>query len=560
MIVRLKSLFSRRPETGTKTAPEPEPAIPLAPPGQEAAPLPQYAGAKPGILKRLLSWRKKEAETSASPVNAGAEPETVEAAPSVPALETYLVNEPYASITLEASNPPRYVVGEAALTRGEESLLKELKTRLYEVIDIPYTTPEETTGYLRKRVEDMLRDFRIRLEPERMGRIMYYILRDLTGYGKLDPIIRDKSIEDISADGPGINVYVYHRRFGSLETNVSFTRDELDALIYKLAQRSGRHISLARPLLDASLPTKDRLQLSIGDEVTTRGSTLTIRKFRETPFTPIDLINFGTISLEMCAYFWMAVENGFNILFAGGTASGKTSMLNALSMFIPVNSKIVSIEDTREVNLLHQNWIPGVTREGEGKRQIEMFDLLRSALRQRPEYLLVGEIRGREAYTLFQAMATGHFTLSTVHADSVEAVVRRLTKPPIDVPLMLLDSLNVVVLLGMVRIGENRARRCTGVAEIIDIDFENEMLRTNMVFSWRPDEFSFTGESRLFERIMRKLSMTEEQLSREFTRRMDILRILQERGVNDFHKIARVFFECNVNPQEAERKLKEGLI
>ncbi len=492
---------------------------------------------------------------------AGEPKEAAAPTPAIPeegALETYAVNEPFAFVSVTNTKPPRYIIQEVALTAGEKELLNELKTRLYEVVDTTFTGTDETEAYLRNKVMTILQDFRIELIPESMERIMYYITRDFIGYGKMDAVFRDKSIEDISVDGPDINLYVYHRRYGSLETNLRFNTEELDSLIYKMAQRSGRHISLANPMLGASLPTKDRLQLSMGDEVTTRGSTFTIRKFREVPFSPIDMIKFGSISLEMAAYFWMAVENGSNILFAGGTASGKTSMLNAISMYIPASSKIVSIEDTREINLRHQNWIPTVTREGSESRRIEMFDLLRAALRQRPEYILVGEVRGREAYTLFQAMATGHFTLSTFHGDSVNAVVRRLTKAPIDVPLMLLDSLDIIVLLGMVKIGVSRGRRITGIVEVTGVDFDNETLTTNQVFSWRPDEFTFSGESRLFEKIMRKLNINEEEVSKEFSRRLQILKLLIEQKITDFERLSEVFFQFSVDPDETERKVREG--
>jgi len=393
-----------------------------------------------------------------------------------------------------------------------------------------------------------------------MEKIMYYVMRDLIGYGRLDPVLRDKRAEDISADGPGIPVFVYHHNYGSLKTNIAFNREELDSLIYKLAQRSGRHISMARPLLDASLPSQDRLQLSIGSEVTTRGSTFTIRKFRETPFTPIELINLGTLSAEMAVYFWLAVENGFNILIAGGTASGKTTFLNTISMFIPPSCKIVSIEDTREINLLHQNWIPSVTRDTVERGSIEMFDLLRTALRQRPEYLLVGEVRGREAYTLFQAMATGHITFSTLHADSVEAVVKRLTKPPIDVPLMLLDSIDIVALVSMVKVGDTRARRCTKVIEVTGADFDSETLKTNEVFRSTAGSFQFSGESKVFLKTMEKLNMSEEELSAEYARRLRIMNRLCEHKVNDFYTLSRLLFDYSICPDEVEKGLLQGEI
>jgi flagellar protein FlaI len=473
-------------------------------------------------------------------------------------IETYPVNEPYAYIAIEDSQPPVYRVCEVSLTRGEEELLKEIRAWLYEVINVDFASLDKTEDFLRQKVQELIGDFRIRLEPSSMEKIMYYVTRDMIGYDRLDPIMRDKKVEDISADGPGIPVYVYHRSHGSLETNIIFSQTELDSLIYKLAQRSGRHISVARPLLDASLPNRDRLQLSIGTQITTRGSTFTIRKFREVPFTPIDLISLGTISVEMAVYFWLAVENGFNILIAGGTASGKTTFLNSVSMFIPPNSKVVSIEDTREINLLHENWIPSVTRDTEDRGTIEMFDLLRTALRQRPEYLLVGEVRGREASTLFQAMSTGHVTFSTVHADSVQSLVKRLTKPPIDIPLMLLDSIDIIAVVSMIKSGDMRMRKCMSVIEVTDVDFANETLKTKTVFRHNIGNFQFSGESKVFLEIMERLNMTEEQLSAEFARRTRIIRYLFERKMNDFYTFSKLLFDYSKNPEAVEKSLLQG--
>ncbi len=472
--------------------------------------------------------------------------------------EVYPVNEPYAYIAIEATRPPIYRVCEVELTKGELELLKEIKLRLYEMLSVDFASVNHVEDFLKQKVEEIIQDFSIRLSPRSLDRIMYYLARDLMGYGRVDAVLRDKRVENISADGPGIPVYVYHHNYGSLQTNIVFSREELDSLIYKLSQRGGRHISLARPLVDASLPSQDRLQLSIGSEITTKGSTFTVRKFRELPYTPVELVSLGTLSVEMAAYFWLAVENGFNILIVGGTATGKTTFLNSIAMFIPPNSKIVSIEDTREINLLQQNWIPSLTREATERGGIEMYDLLRSALRQRPEYILVGEVRGREAYTLFQAMATGHITISTLHADSVEAVVKRLTKAPIDVPLMLLDSLDIVAVLSMAKLGGNRARRCTSVMEVTDVDFDNETLKTNEVFQWTPAGFQFSGQSKVFRETMGKLNIGEEELSWEFARRVGVVNWLCERNVTDFHTLSRLLFEYSIRPDEVEKSLQEG--
>jgi flagellar protein FlaI len=473
-------------------------------------------------------------------------------------VELYPVNAPFAYVVIQATSPPKYAVHEVPLTEGEQELLKEIKTYLYETLDISFSGLVKPEEFLREQVKEVVSKFNLEgaLSPASIDKILYYITRDFVGYGRLDPLIKDKMAEDISADGPDIPLYVYHRNYSSIETDVIFTKDELNALIYRLSQRSGRHISMARPLLDASLPNHDRLQLSIGAEVTTRGSTFTIRKFREVPFSPINLVVHGTFSLEMMAYLWMAVEHGANILIAGGTASGKTTVLNAVAMFIPPESKIVSIEDTREINLLHQNWIPAVTRQvEEGGHAIEMYDLLRTALRQRPEYVLVGEVRGVEAHTLFQAMATGHITMSTMHAESADTVVKRLTKHPIDVPLMLLDSLDIIAIQRQVKVGDRSVRRCTKILEVTGIDFEEETLKTNELFVWRPDTFEFTGESKLFVKIMEKLNITEDELIAEFARRRRILDAMQQQGMDDFQSLNRVLLDYSIDPEATEKRI-----
>ncbi len=478
--------------------------------------------------------------------------------------EIYPVHEPYAFVLIEATQPPKYKVLEIPLTEGELQLLNEVKTYLYETLDIGFDGSMNPEEVIKKKVEDVVKEFDLEglVSYKGMDKVMYYLRRDFIGYGRLDPIIRDPMAEDISADGPGIPLYIYHRNYSSIESDLIFTEAELDALIYRLSQRAGRHISLAKPLLDASLPTKDRLQLSIGNEITTRGSTFTIRKFKEIPFTPIDLVNHGTFSTEMMAYLWMAVDNGANILIAGGTASGKTTALNAIATFIPPESKIISIEDTREINLLHQNWIPAVTREvEEGGHSIEMFDLLRTALRQRPEYVLVGEVRGKEAHTLFQAMATGHITLSTIHAESAETVVRRLTKHPINVPLMLLDGLDIIAIQRMIKLGDRTVRRCTKIIEVTGLDFEAEALKTNELFIWRPKGvFEFSGESKVFLKIMDKLNLTEAELSEEFMRRNRCLVEMQKRGMTDFRALNNFLHEYKNDPEDAEKRILENAL
>jgi type IV secretory pathway ATPase VirB11/archaellum biosynthesis ATPase/ERCC4-type nuclease len=318
-------------------------------------------------------------------------------------------------------------------------------------------------------------------------------------------------------------------------------------------------------MLDATMPDGSRIQMTLSNEVTTKGSTFTIRKFRADPFTPPDLIQLNTLSADMLAYFWLAVENRVNALIAGGTASGKTTILNALSLFIPREAKIVSIEETREINLPHPNWIPGVSRSGFGEivankmvGEIDMYDLMKAALRQRPEYILVGEIRGREAYVLFQAMATGHATYSTVHADSAKSLIHRLEGKPIDIPRIMLNSLDIVSIHITTRVKGKRVRRCKQIIEIIDIDPTTKEILTNEVFRWDPieDKFIYTGKSYVLEGIRARWDMSKEEITREIRQRAEVLDWMRNSDVRTFKEVAKAISRYTENSTDFLKKMK----
>jgi flagellar protein FlaI len=302
-------------------------------------------------------------------------------------------------------------------------------------------------------------------------------------------------------------------------------------------------------MLDATMPDGSRIQMTLSSEITTKGSTFTIRKFRSDPITPVDLINYNTMSVDILAYLWMVVEHGLNAMIAGGTASGKTSVLNAISLFIPHESKIVSIEETREINLPHSNWIPGVTRLGFGEiindrlvGEIDLFDLMKAALRQRPEYILVGEIRGREAYVLFQAMATGHTTYSTMHADSTQKLVNRLEGKPINVPRQMMQSLDIVAIQINVKKEGKNVRRTHKIVEIIDIDSDTQEIVTNEVFQWDSvtDDFIYNSRSYSLEIIREKIGFSSDEIQSEFENRKEILLWMQRNHIRDFKQVAHI--------------------
>ena len=324
-----------------------------------------------------------------------------------------------------------YYVVEPRITQYDLDVIASTKKVLEERLDIDFFKLGEikAKSMLSEETRSIL-SMNPSLDPEKQDTLRYYLERDIVGLGKIEPIMNDPNIEDVSCDGVNIPIYVYHRNpnLGSIKTNVAFTsNEELNGFVIKLSQRCKKSISIAEPLLDASLPDGSRIQATLGTDIARKGSNFTIRKFSEQPLTPCHMLRYGTLNSTQLAYLWLAIENGQSMLISGGTATGKTSMLNALSLFIKPSLKIVSIEDTPELRLPHPHWIPEVARTPlsiEGTiGEVSLFDLLKASLRQRPDYIVMGEVRGKEAFVLFQQMATGHPSLATIHAASINQLV-----------------------------------------------------------------------------------------------------------------------------------------
>ncbi|MDD1674249.1 MAG: Flp pilus assembly complex ATPase component TadA, partial [Methanomicrobiales archaeon] len=485
---------------------------------------------------------------------------TLKPEPGVEEIELYPVNEPYAYIRVTYDNATHeytYKVLEPELTEAERDLLSELKERLFETLDINTKdiTRQAARSALRGAVDEIIADYGISLTPVSREKILYNIEKDFLGDGLVDAIMHDKYIEDISCDGVNSQIFTYHTSYENIKTNLVYRNaNELDSFVTKLAQRAGKYISIAEPMLDATMSDGSRIQMTLGQEVTAHGSTFTIRKFREEPITPTDLIEWSTFSPLSIAYLWLAVENGKSAIFAGGTASGKTTSLNAISLFIPPAAKVITLEDTRELKLPHPNWIPSITRssfDSAGKGEIDMYELLRAALRQRPEYLLVGEVRGREALTLFQAMSTGHVTYSTMHADSVASVVHRLENPPLDVPRNMLSALKLVSVQVQARVGGQRIRRNKQIIEILDIDPRTNELITNEVFRWNPasDEIRYSGKSFILEEIMEDRGWSEARMREELKRRQELLEWMRLKMIRHYTDVAKMLISYHRDPE-----------
>jgi flagellar protein FlaI len=407
-----------------------------------------------------------------------------------------------------------------------------------------------------------------RISKESQRKIYYHIFREYIGYHLIDIIMKDEGIEDVSCDGPDVPIFLYHKKYEEITTNVQFENsEELDSFVVRLAQICGKQISIFSPIVDGKLPDGSRLQATLARTVT-KESTFTIRRFRSNPLTPIDLIQYQSLSLDMAAYFWIAIENSSSILFCGGTASGKTTALNALSLFIPSAYKVITIEDTREISLPHKNWIAGTTRQGfsvsddKTGKDIDMFDLIRAALRQRPKVIMVGEVRGREAYSLFQAMSTGHTAYSTVHASDIHTLIQRLENPPIELPRALLTSLDIIVFQNAIDIGKKSVRRMTSVTEVIKLDPETNQLIFMEPFHWvskTDDRFESGGGSKILNVIRLQNSWTEEDLEKELENRKTILQWMIQTNKRDYREVGRIVAEYENHPQELLARAKEEL-
>ena len=484
-------------------------------------------------------------------------------------LDFYPLMEPfaYAEIIRDTKTlDRRYILMEIGLSGEESKNLEFIKETLSGFTsDTDELESKGKEKYLMEKVGQIIEDYMLEMGEESKKKIKYFLKKKFLGLDRLEPIMKDPNIEDISCDGSDVSLFLYHRIHGSLKSNVKFEdEDELSAFVIRLSQKCGKHISIASPMLDATMPDGSRIQMTLSDEVTTRGSTFTIRKFKEYPFSPADLIEFNTMSSDMMAYLWMAVENGISALFAGGTASGKTSSLNALALFIPPEAKIVSIEETREINLPHHNWIPGVSRSGFGEvvgdrivGEIDLYDLMKAALRQRPEYILVGEIRGKEAYVLFQAMATGHTTYSTVHADSAKSLIHRLEGKPINIPRIMLQALDIICIQGTSRVKDKRVRRCKHIIEIIDIDSTTKEILTNEVFRWDPveDKFIYSGKSYILERIRAEKELSREKMTSEIKSRATLMEWMRKENIKDFKEVAAMIANYIENPLEVMKNI-----
>jgi archaeal flagellar protein FlaI len=449
-----------------------------------------------------------------------------------------------------------YDIEEPLLNSIEEEYRQRILEAMREMINFDIIVEKDMDGlleYIDQRFKFLAIELGIDMSYESYKKIYYYLCRDFVGFNEIEPMLRDYFIEDIENNGADTPVYIVHRMYRNLKTNIIFhDLDRLEGFVEKLAQRSGQYISYANPILDGSLPDGSRVNATYTKDISSKGPTFTIRKFTKEPWTPPQLISFNTLSPEMVAYLWMLIQYKMNILITGGTSSGKTTLLNAIAFFIPPEARVVSIEDTRELNLPRDNWLPSVSRTSSGIRGIgavSLFDLLRSSFRQNPDYVIVGEVRGREASVLFQGMASGHSSLSTIHSDSVESVIRRLETPPIELPPTLLNVLDCVCIMTHAIVNKEETRRLREIVEIIDVNPEGVAL-TNTPFVWNPvdDTFYSKRNSKVFEKISTRYGLGVQELDIEFRRRTQLLYEIYRRKIFEFKKVEQIVNEYYKRP------------
>ncbi len=437
----------------------------------------------------------------------------------------------------------RYDLFDKRSGKTEKGLIETLRTLLEDDDEHADTGTYQLEGLKTRPEPAILADDPDTLTEYQVEKLLYVLKRNFLGYELIDPIKHDINVEDISCDGYNSPVFVYHSGYEQIISNIYHGKEELDDFVIKLAQRSGKGISKRLPQVDTTLPDGSRAQLTLGEEVSDHGTNYTIRQFKDVPFTPIDLINWNTFSLDEMAFLWLAIENHKSLIFAGGTASGKTTSLNAVSLFIPSNTKIVSIEDTREVELPQRNWIASVTRPSfsdDDQGDVDEFDLLEAALRQRPDYIVMGEIRGEEGRTLFQVMSTGHTTYTTFHADSVDEVLKRFTTDPINVSKTMFTALDLVSIQTQTRVQGQKVRRNKSLTEINHYEAEHDEINVQDVYQWQAetDEYLKMGESNTLEEIKFDRGWSDEKLEEELFKRQLILAYLIKNDLNTYAEVA----------------------
>ncbi len=463
---------------------------------------------------------------------------------------------------------PIYEIRLPKLSREEEELFKRIKDRAITELQIdPSAFPdlEERRRVFMNAVRRMIKEEAPHFSEGRIEVLTEMIVQSMIGYGKLDPLVRDDNLEEIMVIGTNRPVYVWHRRFNMCKTNIIFPEEkEILNIIERIAREVGRRIDQQSPLLDARLPDGSRVNATI-PPISLDGPTITIRKFKKDPLTIIDLIKYGTMNTDIAALLWIFVDGlgvkPANVLVAGGTGSGKTTTLNSLAMFIPPSERVITIEDTAELQLPVEHWIRLETRPPnvEGRGEITMDDLVKNTLRMRPDRIIVGEVRGPEARTMFTAMNTGHDgCMGTIHSNSARETIVRLESPPMNVPRIMIPALDIIIM--QVRFHSRKKgtiRRITEIAEISGI--EGESVQLNKLYKYDPakDELIPTGvPSRTLNTLAHHTGMSISELEFEKEKRKIVLDWMIEKGIRSIEKVGYYIRQFYIDEEALLKKIQ----
>jgi flagellar protein FlaI len=516
---------------------------------------------------RLVEWLKDKIQKESEEI--GIEPVIIEKAkPEYKIIDEYDVNIPNSKIKIvsspELGEGIHYFVEEVQLDDAQHDTYLKIVRILSKEFTSPTGEHVDPKEYVYEQAEIIAEKYHKSLGKftiEQWDSVFYYVVRDLTGYGPMQTIMEDPWIEDISCNGLDVPIYIWHRKYESIPTNIIFQSNQtLNDFLVKLAHKSGKHISSAQPVLDAMLPEKHRLAATFMKEVSTKGSTFCIRKFRAEPLSILDLIKYGTLDARIAAYFWLILEHKKSFMIVGGTGAGKTSMLNALLSLMSQNDKIVTVEEVPELSPPVANWTQLNSREsfnfGDGPSgDITLFDLIKVSLRYRPDYVIVGEVRGEEAYVLFQALATGHGGLCTMHADSIDRVIKRLTSPPMNVSEVYIPLMNIALYIQRVELphkkeGLSFGRRVRNVSEIIEYNNYCD------VVEWDPTTDTFRTkfeDSNILQQISISTGKSINSLLDELEKREQFLNEMIETGVENQREVAEKILGYYIT----ERKKRE---
>jgi flagellar protein FlaI len=479
-------------------------------------------------------------------------------------LETYPLKAPfsYANIIQDQDTGSiSYQVDEIKLNQSEQ----EIYNKLYQLIEENLDSPEniETDFGFMSFVNKILKENEKLFQEQPLAsieKVKYYLERDIDGFGNIDPVMNDPNIEDVSCSGINTPIFVWHRKYDSIPCNISFDDTKLNSFVSRIVFRAGKHISSAHPISDLALQGNHRISVLYQKEVTPKGTSFTIRKFKQDPYSIVDLISFGTISVEIAAYLWMLMEEKMSIMVIGSTGSGKTTILNAITGLVNPDYKIFSVEDVAEINIKHENWFSLVSRVGfgnDGEGEIGLYDLIKSGVRHRPDYIVVGEIRGSEAYVMFQAMATGHGGLCTMHADSLESASKRLQQKPMDIPASYMALMNCAIVIRRVKGRDGKStRKAISVQEIKTSDSYHN------TFKWEPTSDYFIPQledSEMLGRISTQTGRSMEDILEELDRRNTILKWLSQRGIRSYGKVAEMIGKYYRDPESLMKKIEYGV-